>query len=37
MPSAVNNNSNEKLDHFHFGPLFSDDDASFVREHSKFI
>jgi len=27
----------EKLDHFHFGPLFSGDDAGFVREHSKFI
>ena len=27
----------EKLDHFHFRPLFSGDDAGFVREHSKFI
>jgi hypothetical protein len=27
----------EKLDHFHFGTLFSGDNAGFVREHSKFI
>jgi hypothetical protein len=27
----------EKLDHFHFIPLFSGDDAGVVRKHSKFI
>jgi hypothetical protein len=27
----------EKLDHFHFSPLFSGDDAGVVRKHSKFI
>ena len=33
MPSAVNDNFScyEKLDHLHFGPLFSGDDAGFVQ------
>jgi hypothetical protein len=35
MPSADNDNFScyEKLDHLHFGPLFSGDEACFVREH----
>jgi len=33
MSSAVNDNFScyEKLDHLHFGPLFSGDDAGFVQ------
>jgi len=33
MPSAINDNSScyEKLDHLHFGSLFSGDDAGFVQ------
>jgi len=33
MPSAVNDNFSyyEKLDHLHFGSLFSGDDAGFVQ------
>ena len=37
-PAAVNDNflGNEKLDRFHFGPLFNGDDAGLMREHSRF-